>query len=83
VTKLWGGRFSSQTDSLAAQLNASIAFDWRLAPYDIHASSAWAEELAEIGILTAEEHEKIQIGLEQIMVEVENFIPVAAATIRS
>lgn len=71
MTKLWGGRFSSQTDSLAAQLNASIAFDWRLAPYDIHASSTWAEELAEIGILTAEEYEKIQIGLEQIMVEVE------------
>jgi argininosuccinate lyase len=71
VTKLWGGRFSSQTDSLAAQLNASIAFDWRLAPYDIRASSAWAEELAEIGILTAEEHHQIQAGLAQVMTEVE------------
>ena len=71
MTKLWGGRFSFQTDSLAARLNASIAFDWRLAPYDIRASSAWAEELAEIGILTSEEHHKIQTGLAQVMLEVE------------
>jgi len=72
VTKLWGGRFSSQTDSLAARLNASIAFDWRLAPFDVRASAVWAEELAEIGILSAEELQQIQSGLQQITTEIQN-----------
>ncbi|MEW6502656.1 MAG: argininosuccinate lyase [Chloroflexota bacterium] len=72
MTKLWGGRFSSQTDILAAQLNASIAFDWRLAPFDVRASSIWAEELAEIGLLSSEEHQQIQRGLEQISSEIQD-----------
>lgn len=72
MTKLWGGRFTSQTDSLAAQLNASIAFDWRLAPYDVAASSVWVEELAEIGLLSAEERQQIQTGLQQILAEIQN-----------
>ncbi len=72
MTKLWGGRFTSRTDTTAAQLNASIAFDWRLAPFDVKASSVWAEELLEIGLLTDEEHSHIRNGLRQIMTEIES-----------
>lgn len=72
MTRLWGGRFSARTDSLAAQLNASIAFDWRLAPFDIKGSMVWAEELSEIGILTKKENQDIQQGLQQILVEIES-----------
>ncbi len=72
MTKLWGGRFTSRTDTIAAQLNASIAFDWRLAPFDVKASSVWAEELLEIGLLTDEEHSHIRNGLRQIMTEIES-----------
>jgi len=72
MTKLWGGRFTSKTNTLAAQLNASIAFDWRLAPYDVQASMVWAEELTEIGLLTHEENQQIQTGLQQIISEIKN-----------
>lgn len=72
MTKLWGGRFTSQTDTLATQLNASIAFDWRLAPYDVQASMVWAEELTEIGLLTHKENQQIQTGLQQIISEIKN-----------
>ncbi|MEW6650726.1 MAG: argininosuccinate lyase, partial [Chloroflexota bacterium] len=70
MTKLWGGRFSTQIHPLADQLNASITFDWRLARHDIQASLAWAEELKKIGVLSADEQEKLSAGLEQILAEV-------------
>ena len=35
MSKLWGGRFAKQTDSLVHQFNASINFDVRMAEQDI------------------------------------------------
>ncbi len=72
MTKLWGGRFSAQINPLADQLNASIAFDWRLARQDIRASLAWAEELTHIRVLNPDELSAITAGLEQILVEVDS-----------
>jgi argininosuccinate lyase len=67
--KLWGGRFSKATDSLAHQLNASLPFDVRLYDEDITASIAWARGLVGAEVLTAEEAETIVAGLEQVRAE--------------
>ncbi|MCB9422864.1 MAG: argininosuccinate lyase [Ardenticatenaceae bacterium] len=66
MSKLWGGRFAKQTDSLVHQFNASIGFDSRLYDEDITGSIAWANGLLKAGILTESETETIITGLEQV-----------------
>lgn len=68
--KFWSGRFSQPPHALFEQLNASITFDWRLAPYDIQGSLAHARMLAGIGVLTAAEFDQIDAGLTGIMGEI-------------
>jgi argininosuccinate lyase len=68
--KLWGGRFTEGPDALAARLNASIGFDWRLAEVDIRGSTAWAGALAAAGVLTGEEAQAIRAGLAAVLEEV-------------
>jgi argininosuccinate lyase len=72
MSKLWGGRFAAQTDSLVHQFNASIDFDVRLYNEDITGSIAWARALVGAGVLTAVEAETISDGLEQVRAEFEN-----------
>lgn len=55
MSKLWGGRFTGQTNSLVHRYNASISFDARLYDEDITGSIAWAEALAAAGLLTSQE----------------------------
>ncbi|MEJ2750990.1 MAG: lyase family protein, partial [Anaerolineae bacterium] len=69
MSKLWGGRFAKQTDSLVHQFNASIGFDARLYDEDITGSIAWAHGLAAAGILTTAEAETIIAGLEHVRAE--------------
>ena len=52
MAKLWGGRFSKNTDKLTDDFNASISFDQRLYEQDIKGSIAHAHMLAKQGILT-------------------------------
>ena len=68
-THFWSGRFEQPPHELFERLNASIAFDWRLAPYDIQGSIAHARMLSGIGVLTKEEFAQIEQGLGQIMAE--------------
>lgn len=68
--KLWGGRFDQAPDSLAFQYNASISVDWRLAPYDIQGSIAWARGLHRAGILTEGEAGQIIAGLQRVLEEI-------------
>lgn len=68
--KFWSGRFVEPPHQLFEQLNASISFDWRLAPYDIQGSIAHARMLADVGILTQEEFQQIDEGLTRIMAEI-------------
>lgn len=68
--KLWGGRFSGRLDPTAWEYNASIAFDWRLAEYDIRGSIAWAKGLMKAGVLTLDEQQQIVKGLTSILREV-------------
>ncbi len=65
----WSGRFEKPPHELFQQLNASITYDWRLAPYDIQASIAHARMLSAIGVLTTEEFGEIELGLGQVMAE--------------
>ena len=69
--KLWGGRFSGKMDPAAWELNASLAFDRRLAPQDVRGSLAWAQALEQAGVLTGEECAQICTGLQVILSEFE------------
>ncbi|MBW8059000.1 MAG: argininosuccinate lyase [Solirubrobacterales bacterium] len=59
-------RFRKDPDPRFWRLNRSIEFDWRLAPYDIDQSQAHARGLLEVGVLSEEELERIDAGLEQV-----------------
>jgi argininosuccinate lyase len=76
MKNLWGGRFASGVDLLAWEYNASISFDWRLAGVDIQGSKAWAKALGKAGVISPDETQQINKGLEKVLIEVEsgNFI---------
>nr|WP_202593250.1 argininosuccinate lyase [Moraxella macacae] len=67
---MWGGRFSEATDKFVAEFTASVNFDKRLAIHDIDGSIAHATMLANCGILTDTEKDKIVDGLTQIKHEI-------------
>ncbi len=64
--KLWGGRFRATTNAAVEHFTQSIAFDQRLAPYDVRGSCAHAAMLARIGILSKKEAAAIRAGLQRI-----------------
>src|SRR3990172_7954290 len=68
---LWGGRFSEKMDPQGWALNASIAFDQRLALQDVRGSQAWVGALRQAGVLNEQEHEQIQNGLKAVLQEFE------------
>lgn len=65
--KLWGGRFTKETDSLVQSFNASLEFDRRLYRQDIKGSIAHVTMLGKQKILEEDEKEKIIEGLESIL----------------
>lgn len=69
--KLWGGRFSKNTDKLVEDFHSSISFDKRLYYWDIQGSIAHARMLGDRGIITQEEAQKIIQGLKEILEEIE------------
>jgi len=69
--KLWGGRFRKETDSFVNDLNASIHFDARLYGEDIQGSMAHAQMLFDCGIISRDDLEAIQNGLEGILNDIE------------
>ena len=68
--KLWGGRFTKETDQLAYAFNASLSFDKRLYHQDITGSMAHVKMLAKQGILTEAERDAILDGLSGILADV-------------
>ena len=71
MAKLWGGRFSKNTNELVDAFNASIDFDKRLYHEDIRGSMAHARMLAKCGIIPAEDGEKIIADLKDILADIE------------
>jgi len=64
-------RFGKEPDPRFWRLNRSIDFDWRLAPYDIDQSRAHARALRELGVLDADELERLDGGLTEVGAEME------------
>ena len=69
--KLWGGRFSKETDSLANDYNSSIKFDQRLYKEDIKGSIAHVKMLGMNNIIPNENAIKIAKELENILKDIE------------
>lgn len=72
--KLWGGRFTKETDQLVHNFNASIEFDQKFYKQDIRGSIAHVTMLCKQGILTQQEKETIIDGLTSIEKEIEDGI---------
>ncbi len=69
--KPWGGRFSEPTDAFVERFTASVGFDQRLYHHDITGSIAHATMLAEVGVLTTEECDRIIAGLNGVKEDIE------------
>ena len=69
---LWGGRFGTSPADAFERLNASIPFDFRLAPYDVRGSIAHAKMLGVQGIVSPGESASLVRGLEILLGEVES-----------
>ena len=70
--KLWGGRFSKETDTLANDFQSSIHFDQRLYREDIQGSMAHSEMLAAQGVISQADKDAIQKGLTDILADIES-----------
>lgn len=70
--KLWGGRFTKETDQLVHNFNASIGFDQKFYKQDIEGSIAHVTMLAKQGILTDDEKTTIVDGLNGIKEDIAN-----------
>ena len=64
------GRFNSPAPDLAQRYSESVSFDRRLYRHDIAGSIAHATALAQAGIITADDFEKISAGLRAIEGEI-------------
>ena len=65
-TKAWAGRFAAAADPRMEAFTSSLAFDRRLAQYDIQGSVAHCRMLVKQKILSRAEGEKILKGLKNI-----------------
>ncbi|OGR25820.1 MAG: argininosuccinate lyase [Desulfobacterales bacterium RIFOXYA12_FULL_46_15] len=70
--KLWGGRFSQDTDELVEKFHASIDVDKRLYESDIEGSIAHLKMLAKESIITRTEAEILIKGLGKVKEKIEN-----------
>jgi argininosuccinate lyase len=68
---LWSSRFKQPVDERVKRFTASVAFDQRLAKYDIEGSLAHARMLAARGVLARRDLAAIERGLAQIRRDVE------------
>lgn len=69
--KLWGGRFTKETNELVNRFNASIGFDQRFYKQDIEGSIAHVTMLLKQGIVTENEKEQMVNGLLSIKADIE------------
>jgi argininosuccinate lyase len=69
--KLWGGRFVGGSSPEFDALNDSIGIDFRLWPFDVQLSKAWAMALYKANVLTLEECHDIEGGLDRVYARLE------------
>ena len=70
--KLWGGRFTKETNQLVHNFNASLSFDKKFYHQDIEGSIAHVTMLAKQGIISQEDQDKIIGGLKGICADLES-----------
>ena len=70
--KLWGGRFTKETNELVENFNESLSFDHRFYKQDIRGSIAHVKMLAKQNILTDNERDKIIEGLNSIEADIDS-----------
>ncbi|MDO1510290.1 MULTISPECIES: argininosuccinate lyase [unclassified Neisseria] len=70
--KTWSGRFNEPVSELVKKYTGSIDFDKRLAKWDIQGSLAHAQMLQQAGVLSAEDLNAINRGMEEIITEINN-----------
>jgi len=70
--KSWQARIGEATDALAQSFVESISYDRRLYKQDIAGSIAHATMLAQVGLMTADERDKIVGALQEIRHEIES-----------
>ena len=70
--KLWGGRFTKETNQLVHNFNASLSFDQKFYKEDIEGSIAHVTMLAKQGILSDEDKDSIINGLKSICQDIDN-----------
>jgi argininosuccinate lyase len=66
----WSGRFAEPFDALTQRFNASVAFDQRLAEFDIQGSLAHARMLCRAKIISEGDLAAIERGMAQILEEI-------------
>ncbi|MDO5551297.1 MAG: argininosuccinate lyase [Lachnospiraceae bacterium] len=69
--KLWGGRFTKETNQLVHNFNESLSFDQKFYRQDIQGSIAHVTMLAKQGILSHEDETVIIDGLKGILSDIE------------
>ncbi|GAA0551111.1 argininosuccinate lyase [Rheinheimera aquimaris] len=68
---MWGGRFQEATLAEFRDFNDSLSFDYLLAQQDIQASRAWAQQLAQAGIITQSEVDQLDSALADLAVAID------------
>jgi argininosuccinate lyase len=66
--RLWGGRFAAEPDRILWAYSVTPT-DRRLLEDDLEGSLAHVAMLAEVGLLTSEEHRQIEGGLQELLAE--------------
>ncbi|GAA5422611.1 argininosuccinate lyase [Tetragenococcus halophilus] len=72
MKKLWGGRFTGENKDWVDTFGASISFDYQPAKEDILGSLAHVKMLGACAIITKDEMQQIQTGLENLQEKLAN-----------
>ncbi|PCH38128.1 argininosuccinate lyase [Wolfiporia cocos MD-104 SS10] len=67
--KLWGGRFTGDTDPLMHAFNQSLKYDQRMYKADIRGSISYVRALQRVGIVNEDEMHKMIEGLKTVLSE--------------
>ncbi|MBE6417839.1 MAG: argininosuccinate lyase [Akkermansiaceae bacterium] len=68
---MWTGRFSQATADLVLKYGESVSYDWKLYRHDVAGSIAHARAQLHAGMLSQEEFDAIEAGLNSILADIE------------
>lgn len=72
MSKLWGGRFTGQTDPLMTTYNESLSYDKRMFKADVLGSITYSRALLKVGIISEHEQSEMERGLGLVLQEWED-----------